>query len=96
MGPAIYTALATAMFFLQDAYFSIGGMELSLKNPCALGIVFLALLNFIASAKTRYCPAPLLPTNRLPEGGNTQVSTDTKSLIIRSPASRPIRAFTVW
>ena len=39
------------MFFLQDAYFSIGGMELSLKNPCALGIVFLALLNFIATVR---------------------------------------------
>ncbi len=51
MVPAIYTALATAMFFLQDAYFSIGGMELSLKNPCALGIVFLALLNFIATVR---------------------------------------------
>jgi len=49
--PAIYTALATAMFFLQDAYFSIGGMELGLKNPCALGIVFLALLNFIATVR---------------------------------------------
>lgn len=51
MVPAIYTALATAMFFLQDAFFSIGGMELSLKNPCALGIVFLALLNFIATVR---------------------------------------------
>ncbi len=51
MIPVTYTALAVAMFFLQDAYFSIGGIELSLKNPCALGIVFLALLNFIVTVR---------------------------------------------
>lgn len=43
--------LATGMFFFQDTYFSLGGMELSLKNPCALAIVFLALLNFIATVR---------------------------------------------
>ncbi len=39
------------MFFFQDTYFSVGGVELSLKNPCALAIVFLALLNFIATVR---------------------------------------------
>ena len=39
------------MFFLQDAYFSVGGMELSLKNPCAVGIVALALLDLIVSVR---------------------------------------------
>mgnify|MGYP007121850450 CR=1 FL=1 len=47
----IYMLLATAMFFLQDAYFSVAGMELSLKNPCALAILFLALLNFTATVR---------------------------------------------
>ena len=47
----IYMLLATAMFFLQDAYFSVAGMELSLKNPCALAILFLALLNFIVTVR---------------------------------------------
>ena len=51
MVPVLYTALATAMFFLQDSYFSIGDIELSLKNPCALGIVFLALLNLIVTVR---------------------------------------------
>ena len=51
LSAAIYTALATAMFFLQDAYFSVGGMELSLKNPCAVGIVALALLDLIVSVR---------------------------------------------
>lgn len=47
----IYIFLATGMFFFQDTYFSVGGMELSLKNPCALGILFLALLNFIVTVR---------------------------------------------
>ena len=51
MCSVIYMALATGMFFFQDSYFLIGGMELSLKNPCALAILFLALLNFIATVR---------------------------------------------
>ena len=47
----IYMVLATAMFFLQDTYFLVAGMELSLKNPCALAILFLALLNFIVTVR---------------------------------------------
>ena len=43
--------LATGMFFFQDTYFSIGGMELSLKNPCALAILFLALLNLTVTVR---------------------------------------------
>jgi hypothetical protein len=43
--------LATGMFFFQDTYFSIGGIELSLKNPCALAILFLALLNFTVTVR---------------------------------------------
>jgi len=39
------------MFFLQDTYFEIGGVDFSLKNPCALAILFLALLNFIATVR---------------------------------------------
>ena len=41
----IYMVLATAMFFLQDTYFFVGGVEFSLKNPCALAILFLAVVN---------------------------------------------------
>ena len=51
MVAVIYMILATAMFFWQDTYFLVGGIELSLKNPCALGILFLALLNFIVTAR---------------------------------------------
>lgn len=47
----IYIVLSTAMFFLQDTYFKIGGVDFSLKNPCALAILFLALLNFIATVR---------------------------------------------
>jgi hypothetical protein len=47
----IYIVLATAMFFLQDTYFKIGGVDFSLKNPCALAILFLALLNFTATVR---------------------------------------------
>jgi len=43
--------LATAMFFLQDTYFLIGGVEFSLKNPCVVGILFLALINFIVTVR---------------------------------------------
>lgn len=43
--------LATGMFFFQDTYFTIGGIDLSLKNPCALGILLLALLNFTATVR---------------------------------------------
>ena len=43
--------LATAMFFLQDTYFLLGGVEFSLKNPCIIGILFLALLNFTVTVK---------------------------------------------
>lgn len=39
------------MFFLQDTYFKIGGVDFSLKNPCALAILLLALLNFIATVR---------------------------------------------
>lgn len=39
------------MFFLQDTYFKIGDVDLSLKNPCALAILFLALLNFTATVR---------------------------------------------
>ena len=51
MVTVIYMVLATAMFFWQDTYFLLGGIEFSLKNPCALGILFLALLNFIVTAR---------------------------------------------
>ena len=51
MFSVLYMFLATAMFASQDIYFPIGGMELSLKNPCALAILFLALLNFIVTAR---------------------------------------------
>ena len=51
MVAALYILLAAAMFFFQDTYFSVGGMELSLKNPCALAIIFLALLNFTVTAR---------------------------------------------
>lgn len=51
MVPIIYIVLATAMFFFQDTYFTLGGIALSLKNPCALGILFLALLNFTATVR---------------------------------------------
>lgn len=47
----IYLMLATAMFFLQDTYFSLGGVDFSLKNPCILAILFLALLNFTATVR---------------------------------------------
>ena len=47
----LYMALATAMFFLQDTYFLIGGVAFSLKNPCAIAILFLALANFIVTAR---------------------------------------------
>ena len=47
----IYMILATAMFFLQDTYFLLGGVEFSLKNPCIIGILFLALLNFTVTVK---------------------------------------------
>lgn len=43
----IYIVLATGMFFLQDNYFLLGGVSFSLKNPCAVAILFLALLAFI-------------------------------------------------
>lgn len=47
----IYIVLSTAMFFLQDTYFEVGGVDFSLKNPCAIAILFLALLNFIATVR---------------------------------------------
>ncbi len=47
----IYVILSTAMFYLQDTYFEIGGVDFSLKNPCAIAILFLALLNFIATVR---------------------------------------------
>ena len=47
----IYILLATAMFFWQDNYFLLGDVPFSLKNPCALGILFLALLNFIVTVR---------------------------------------------
>ncbi len=47
----IYMLLATAMFFLQDTYFLLGGVEFSLKNPCIIGILFLALLNFTVTVR---------------------------------------------
>ncbi len=51
MVAVIYLVLASAMFFLQDTYFLVGGVEFSLKNPCAVGILFLALLNFIVTVR---------------------------------------------
>ena len=47
----IYMVLATAMFFLQDTYFFVGGVEFSLKNPCALAILFLAVVNVTATVR---------------------------------------------
>ncbi len=64
----IYILLATGMFFFQDTYFPVGGIELSLKNPCALGILLLALLNFIVTVRldrlfilTRHTMVQMLP-----------------------------------
>lgn len=64
----IYIVLATGMFFFQDTYFSVADIELSLKNPCALAILFLALLNFIATVRldrllvlTRHTAIQMLP-----------------------------------
>ena len=51
MVAVIYIVLASAMFFLQDTYFLVGGVEFSLKNPCAVGILFLALLNFTVTVR---------------------------------------------
>lgn len=51
MVAVIYIVLASAMFFLQDTYFLVGGVEFSLKNPCAVGILILALLNFIVTVR---------------------------------------------
>lgn len=51
MCSVLYMVFATGMFFFQDTYFSVGGIELSLKNPCALAILFLALLNLIATVR---------------------------------------------
>jgi hypothetical protein len=47
----VYFGLAAAMFALQDAYFLLGGGEYSLKNLCALGILFLCLLDFIGTVR---------------------------------------------
>lgn len=47
----LYMILATAMFFLQDTYFLIGGVQFSFKNPCVMGILFLALVNFIVTVR---------------------------------------------
>lgn len=47
----IYMVLATGMFFFQDTYFKLGGIELSLKNPCALAILFLAVINLAATVR---------------------------------------------
>ena len=47
----IYMILATAMFFLQDTYFSFGSVAFSLKNPCAAAILGLALINFIVTVR---------------------------------------------
>lgn len=47
----IYMVLATGMFFFQDFYFSVGGIELSLKNPCIVGILILAFLNFTVTVR---------------------------------------------
>ena len=51
MCSVLYMILATGMFFFQDTYFPVGDIELSLKNPCAIAILFLALLNFIATVR---------------------------------------------
>lgn len=48
----IYMILATAMFYLQDAYFLVGGVEFSFKNPCAAAILLLALLNFMVTVRS--------------------------------------------
>jgi len=47
----IYMILATAMFYLSDTFFPVAGMELSLKNPCAIAIVLLGLVSFIFTAR---------------------------------------------
>ena len=51
MTAVVYFGLAAAMFALQDAYFLLGGGEYSLKNLCALGILFLCLLDFIGTVR---------------------------------------------
>lgn len=40
----LYMILATAMFFLQDTYFLIGGVQFSFKNPCAIPFFFSVLI----------------------------------------------------
>ena len=64
----LYLTLATAMFALQDVYFPMGGGDYSLKNLCALGILFLFLLNFTATVRlgrglvlARHATVQLLP-----------------------------------
>lgn len=47
----LYMILTTAMFFLQDTYFLVGGVEFSLKNPCVAAILFLALVNFMMTVR---------------------------------------------
>lgn len=47
----LYMILATAMFFLQDTYFLVGGVEFSLKNPCVVAILFLTLVNFMFTVR---------------------------------------------
>lgn len=68
MKAVIYLVLATGMFFSQDTYVLVGNMEISLKNPCALAILFLALLNFTATVRldrvmllARYTAVQMLP-----------------------------------
>jgi len=47
----IYLLLATAMFYLSDVLFPIAGIELSLKNPCAIAIVLVGLFSFMITAR---------------------------------------------
>lgn len=64
----LYMILTTAMFFLQDTYFQVGGVELSFKNPCVAAILFLALVNFMVTVRpgrtiilTRHTIVQILP-----------------------------------
>lgn len=68
MVSVIYLLLATGMFFFQDTYFLVGGVSISLKNPCMAAILFLGLVNFTFTLRlgrfrilTRHTLVQILP-----------------------------------
>lgn len=94
MCAVLYMLLATGMFFFQDTYFSIGGMELSLKNPCALAILFLALLNLTVTVRldrllilSRHTAVQMLPC-LVPLVFSSVVWVGTQAVIYEGGAGR--------